>query len=799
MEDRHSLRRNFARLITTVLVTSLTLVACTSREERKVEYLNRAQSYFAEENFEKARIDVRNALQIDENYVEARYLYAQVLEQEQNWRQMLANLRLVLELDETHLPARIKHGTIMLVSRQFETATQEADRVLKYNPEYAEAYSLKAAVQFQQGNSNSAIELAQQALSFEPNNISAIAVLTQIHKTENPALALEVIAEGISQQSDSAALQLMRIAVFEANNNVAEATAAYDELLISHPDNLYYHYRYVTLLEANQQHDQAAALIRSIAQAKPDKVQLKLWLVQYLVNHQDVTAAESTLREYIAQSPEQADLQMGLGSILLAQNRGNEAREHYLALVSNQEETDLAQRSRMALAQLELRQGESEAAKVWLEEVLELEPENPDALLIQAAEELRGQNYTDAVGKARTVLRNRPESVPALGLLAEAHLRSNSIDLARDNFQQIIALEPQNSIALTKLATLSLRTGELETAREYAATAVRANPANSEAARLLVSAYTKEGNTTEALAQAQLLADSENSQVLGTYLLGAVHYANKNYPQAIEYFQSTLKHEPRAVEAQELLVNAFLATDNKAAAYNHLTAFSAEFPDNHTSRTLLAKLHLQDGDKDRAEAFYREAIRIAPAHPDAYEQLGAIQALAGDHAGALAIFDQGLAQIPDNVALLLRKAQAYEALGNPAEARPLYEEAIAANSELVVARNNLAVILTDHDGSPAALQQASELMRPYANSKVPVLLDTLGWVYYRLNDSEQAITYLQAAIDNGGTDPTMHFHLAMAQAQAGNSGAAKAAIEQALATNPTFPQADEAQALLSTL
>ena len=64
--------RHYAKLflrskLSAFLLISLFLSACTSRDERKVEYLNRAKNYFAEQNFEKARIDVRNALQIDEN------------------------------------------------------------------------------------------------------------------------------------------------------------------------------------------------------------------------------------------------------------------------------------------------------------------------------------------------------------------------------------------------------------------------------------------------------------------------------------------------------------------------------------------------------------------------------------------------------------------------------------------------------------------------------------------------------------------------------------------------------------
>lgn len=129
----------------------------------------------------------------------------------------------------------------------------------------------------------------------------------------------------------------------------------------------------------------------------------------------------------------------------------------------------------------------------------------------------------------------------------------------------------------------------------------------------------------------------------------------------------------------------------------------------------------------------------------------------------------------------------------------MYEQVLELDSELVVARNNLAVLLTEQDGSQAALNRAAELSRPFANSEAPPLLDTLGWVYYRLGDSEQATRYLKRAIDNGGTNPTMLYHLGMAYAQAGDSVRARDALEQALAKGTNFPGAPEAQATLSSL
>jgi len=59
-------------------------------EERKAQYRLRAQEYFEQGNYPKARVALRNVLKIDPKDTEAYFLYAQVEEKEKNWRNAVA-------------------------------------------------------------------------------------------------------------------------------------------------------------------------------------------------------------------------------------------------------------------------------------------------------------------------------------------------------------------------------------------------------------------------------------------------------------------------------------------------------------------------------------------------------------------------------------------------------------------------------------------------------------------------------------------------------------------------------------
>ena len=57
------INRLFVTGVTVLLAVSL-LTACGGKEERKAKYLERGKAYLAEKNYEKARIEFKNVLQI---------------------------------------------------------------------------------------------------------------------------------------------------------------------------------------------------------------------------------------------------------------------------------------------------------------------------------------------------------------------------------------------------------------------------------------------------------------------------------------------------------------------------------------------------------------------------------------------------------------------------------------------------------------------------------------------------------------------------------------------------------------
>ncbi len=782
-----------------LLVAWAVLTSCSGAAERQADYVASAQQYFDTGDLDKARVDVRNALQIDGNHAGARYLYALVLEREQNWNQVYANLKFAVELDPVLIPARIKLGELLLANRVFDKAMEHVEAVIEHQPQHAQAHALKAAIHHRMGEPDLAIAAAQEALSLEPGNIGAIGVLTDIYKNDNPAAALNLIEEGIAQQSRPAALKLLRASVHESHHDYASAEKVYQELLNEHPNNLYYYYRYILLMEADGRSDEAEALIRQVVQARPESQQLKIWLAQFLVDRKDLPAAERALLEYLGDQPDQVELRFALAQVYILQRKLEAAVGVYQRFVTEEHDSENAQRARNALARMALAEGDRPRAETLLAEIFEIEPNNVEALTSKARLAVADGHLEQAVSDLRLALKNDPTSVETLLVLARAQEASGATDVAIDRYREIIYNDPTNRAALLALTEHAIRREDYPAAAMLASIALRVDASNTEAARLLVTAYAKDGDFDQAIAQADSLAALRSTQVLGTYLLGRIYELQGNNKAAIIKMQQTLQLQPAVVEALRTLALLQQEESGLEAALQTLRGHLMQHPEHLHAMELLGQFSADAGDHAQARKWFEDVLEKDVSRATAYMLLGDLVLSQGNAEEAKVVYTRGLAQNTRNVPLMLRLGQVNELLGTYEEAARHYQTALTLAS-VPAAQNNLAMVYADHLATEENLQRALGLMRQHANSDNAAMLDTLGWVHYRAGEHRTALRYLrQAAELAGDVNPAIQYHLGMALSRNNQPTRARDALRKALEAGVDFRGVDEARRVLQEL
>ncbi|MGH8184017.1 MAG: tetratricopeptide repeat protein [Rhodanobacteraceae bacterium] len=141
----------------------------------------------------------------------------------------------------------------------------------------------------------------------------------------------------------------------------------------------------------------------------------------------------------------------------------------------------------------------------------------------------------------------------------------------------------------------------------------------------------------------------------------------------------------------------------------------------------------------------------------AYELDAQMYSQDGDHAKAIATYDRGLQALPDDPVLVYDRGIEEANAGNTDAALGDFRKVLAQNPDNVDAMNALGFTLADADRD---LPEATKLLRKALTAKpdAAAIMDSWGWLQYRLGNLDEAEAYLKRAWSRQ-RDPDIGVHL----------------------------------------
>ena len=793
--------KSFVIIVLTQLMLITLLGACSSSEEEQANYLNRAQEQYDADAFKKARLELRNVLQINPYNPQARYLLALIHARDANWREVSKNLSLAIEYAPDFIDARIKMGGLLY---QFgpgadDKTLEQADAILALDPDNADAYTLRAVVFQRQGEEADAIHEAQLALDSVPGHVGASSVMVAVYTDQDAELALAYIDTSIGINPSNSAAKEVKLRLMYAQDETAAAIALHNEIIADDPENMAYYSRLMAYLSEKDLDDEADALLRNLATSPRDSINFKIWLAQALNQENILDIAESTVKGFIIDHPEEYELRFALSQIYMGSDRAatNNVLREVIALDVDGADAQQARASIAALAWV--LDNDRATAEAMANEMLVIEEVNPMALYLRAIFRLLDNNNIGAISDLRTVLKSNPTWIDPLLMLGEAHTANDSIDLALDAYRNALEVSPNNSTGVQKISQLLINQGNYTAAEPILTSHLEQFPANADAHILLIESYILQQRWNDALAVTRELEKQDQQLAKGIYLRGRVLYASEEYPAAITAFEKVLQLESSAVEALTYLVKTMLKTGDVSGAQAYLLKHIEAYPQQVHPLELQGSVYLSSGDFDDAIESYRTALLIDPQRGSAHVALGRALQAKGDLLAALKAYDDGLESSPKNVDLLTLKAGLLEALERYQDAVDGYNAVLAINKDEVIASNNLAMLLIDYFPSEESFARALQLTSKFEDTNIAVLLDTRGWLYYHMEDYVSAKRVLNRAVEADGDESIFRFHLGMTYYRLGDNTSAKMELEKSLANDATFVGSDEASELVKKL
>ncbi|MFQ5525123.1 MAG: tetratricopeptide repeat protein [Thermoanaerobaculia bacterium] len=198
----------------------------------------------------------------------------------------------------------------------------------------------------------------------------------------------------------------------------------------------------------------------------------------------------------------------------------------------------------------------------------------------------------------------------------------------------------------------------------------------------------------------------------------------------------------------------------------------------------LGRIHLRNGDLDKARSEFRTALELDPRNADALLNLASIQRAEGRTADAERLVERALAVDPSSIGALSQLAEIRRDLGDLDEALRLFEEALSID-------NSLPFL---HLGYGDVLQRAGRLDDAAAAFRMVLQLDpdsfkaryNLGVTLANQGDVESAIAMYEDALEVGPHDPEAVLawnNLGAIWLDRGDTGRAMTLFEKAVAAS----------------
>jgi len=209
------------------------------------------------------------------------------------------------------------------------------------------------------------------------------------------------------------------------------------------------------------------------------------------------------------------------------------------------------------------------------------------------------------------------------------HLREGRVDLALEEFKRAVKEDPKNPYFQKGLGLAYTAKRNWKEAIAAFRKALEINPyyvdVRNDLATALIGSGDRVGGKKEFLGA---FSDPTNpTPEISARNLGQAYLEEKNYPDAISWFRTSLTRNKKYADPYLGLADALLASERLDEAVAQLEAGVAELPEDAALLLALGQAYFKAGRFGEARARLEEAVRKDPAGPAGREAAAQLKAL----------------------------------------------------------------------------------------------------------------------------------------------------------------------------
>jgi tetratricopeptide (TPR) repeat protein len=467
--------------------------------------------------------------------------------------------------------------------------------------------------------------------------------------------------------------------------------------------------------------------------------------------------------------PKDVDSWLMLGRLYKVATSSVEAQNAYKkALEVDPDNEDALTGLAMVYADL----GDSTAAADLLKKLAAKNPTPRSLQALAAAYEQMKEYALAAETLKRTLDLNPPNAAEIKRFMAADLRRAQMFKEALQVYQDLVKDEPSDAESYLRMSNIYTQLRDFAKAREAEDKARTIEPNNLDVRYNEVSILEAEGKTTEAIARLKEILDTTakknySKEEKGNRIelldrMWTLYRLNDQTEPAVETLRqiAELDHErDSAVEA--LIIDTYRIGKDLTKARTEADTAVKRWPDDRTLRVAHATVLGDMGQTDAAAAELRKLLD-GKNDREIYLDLAAYvydRVRKFDEEGkALDAADKLSVSKEDKEAVWFQRGAMYEKMKKVDLAEAEFRKILEINPESSATMNYLGYMLADRNVKlPEALSLITKALDKEPNNGA--YLDSLGWVYFKMNRLPEAEENLRQALIRTPRDGTVHDHM----------------------------------------
>lgn len=723
---------------------------------------------------------------------------------------------------------KLKGDLLQYTKNQPEDALKAYREALERNSRYMPAHVAVVSLLMQQGRVEEATKQLVQLKAAAPNDPQAKFLEAQLaYRAKDYKLARD-LSQRLLQQAPSNPLLLQMAGAAEFQLGAMAQAEIYLSRAVQQAPQLTDARRMLiaTYLRSGQP---AKALEALSAAAGKDGIEPSMYALagEVYLQSGDAKKAEEYFSKALKLDPTSARKRTAVAVTHLASGQAASAFEELQDIAASDATGVTAD---MALISAHVRRKEFGKALAAIEKLEAKQPDKPFASNLRGRIYLVQKDNVAARKSFERALEIDPSFFSAAASLAAMDVADKRPEDAKKRFEALLARDPKNSQALLALAQLAMLSGsgkdEIVTLLNRA---VDSNPTEVAPRLMLIDMFLRNKDHKQALATAQsavaaipnrpelLIAlgrvqqvSGDVNQAIATYSkvtalqpLSPVPYvrlaeaqaARNDVPAAERSLHKALEIKPDALDAQLGLFMLSVRAGRFQDALKVAHTVQAQQPKASVGFAMEGDVNVAQKKWDAAVSAYRAGLQRAPGTELAIK-LNSVLLASGKAAESERFAAAWLKDHPNDQAFLLHLGDLALSRKDYVAAEKTYLTILAVQPDNALALNNLAWVSAqlNREGAIAYAEKANQIA-PHQ----PAYMDTLAMLLAERKEFPRAIELQKKALELQPADPSLRLNLAKIYVKAGNSGQARAELDQLAKLGEKFASQAEVAAMLKNL